>query len=122
MRLTRSVGAQALSPGLDGLMVDYPTGIHISQGLAGQAAALLFLVEPGGQGLFDDPVFGALQALGNLIDTFGQLDRDVSGDGSGFGCWAMINSCAANGDRRAAIAAACSLTQFNIVPALAAAR
>ncbi|MND98451.1 hypothetical protein D3C80_908020 [compost metagenome] len=65
-------------------MVDHAAGIHIGQGLASQAAAFFFLVEPGDKSLLNDPVLGALQALGDVIDSFGQLDRDVSGDRSSF--------------------------------------
>ena len=48
--------------------LDAYTGIHIDQRLASQAAALFLLIEPCGQGLFDDSVLGALQPLGNFID------------------------------------------------------
>ena len=81
----RRFGAQALGPGLYSLMVDYAPGIHIGQGLACQAAAFFFLVDPGRKRLFNDPVLGALQALSDLVDTHGEIHRDVSCDGSGFG-------------------------------------
>src|SRR5690625_7453209 len=73
----RGVGTQAVGPGLHGLMVDDMTGIHIGQSLTGQAAALLFLIEPGGQGLLDDPVPGTLQAIGNFIDALSQFNGDM---------------------------------------------
>jgi len=90
-RLAAGMGQRLAGDQADHDTTDQPrpgrrgNGIHIGQRLAGQAAAFFLLIEPGGQGLLDDPVLGALQTLGNLIDTFGQLDRDVSGDGSGFG-------------------------------------
>ena len=69
-------------------MVNNAASVNIGQGLTGQATALFFLVYPGGQSLFDDPVFGAFQTLGHQIDLLGKLFRDVSCDRSGFrgGC------------------------------------
>ena len=54
-RITGSV--QARSPRLHGLMIDHPPGIDIEQRFTGEPAAFFFLVQPSGQGLFNDPVF-----------------------------------------------------------------
>lgn len=80
----RSVGTEAISPGLDSLVINHAASIHLGQSLTGQMTMLFFLVDPGGQGLLDDPVLGALQALSHQIDLFGQLHRDVSRDRSVF--------------------------------------
>jgi|TARA_R110002094_G_scaffold77429_2_gene83913 hypothetical protein len=63
---------------LDGLMVNHSASVYIGQGLTGQAAAFFFLVEPGGKGLFYDPVLGTFQAGGNVIDSLSQIDRHMS--------------------------------------------
>jgi len=51
-------------------MIDDTAGVDVGQRLAGQAAAFLLLVDPGGQRLLDDPPSRALQARGNLVDLF----------------------------------------------------
>ena len=39
--------AEAIGPGLHGLVVDDLPGVHIGQGLAGQTVTFLFLIDPG---------------------------------------------------------------------------
>lgn len=68
-------------------MIDHSVGVHIGKGLVGQADALFFLINSGGQGLFDDPALGAPQVFDQLIDLIGQLQWDVNRKDSGFG-WA----------------------------------
>lgn len=53
----RSVSAEAISPGLDSLVVNHAASVNIGQGLAGQATTFFFLVYPRGQSLLDDPIF-----------------------------------------------------------------
>ncbi|SEE73979.1 hypothetical protein SAMN05216510_4127 [Pseudomonas coleopterorum] len=61
-------------------MIDHTTSIDIGQRFTGEPTQFFFLVKPGGQGLFHDPVFQKLQALGDFIDAFGQLEREVRSD------------------------------------------
>ena len=39
--------AEAIGPGLHGLVVDDLPGVHVGQGLAGQTVTFLFLIDPG---------------------------------------------------------------------------
>jgi hypothetical protein len=73
---------------LDGLVVNNAASVNIGQCLKGQTTTLFFLIYPSGQGLLDDPVFGAFQAFSHQVDLFGQLHWDMSRYGSGFrgGC------------------------------------
>jgi hypothetical protein len=58
-------------------MVDNTAGIHIGQGLTGQATTLLFLIQPRRKCLLDDPVSRTIQTLCELINPFGQVYWDV---------------------------------------------
>lgn len=51
----RLVRAQAGNPGLHLFMRDTPAGIHIGQRGQGAPLAFLFLIDPGGKRLLDDP-------------------------------------------------------------------
>jgi hypothetical protein len=69
-------------------MVNYAARINVGQGFAGETATLFFLVDPGGECLFHDPILRSLKALSHQIHFFGELHRNVGRDGSGFcgGC------------------------------------
>jgi hypothetical protein len=59
---------------LYGLMVYDTPRIDVSKPLQCQAVALLLLVNPGVQRLFDDPTPGAFKTIGQLIDFLCKLD------------------------------------------------
>jgi hypothetical protein len=58
-------------------MVDYVAGVHVLQRLKRQPVPFFFLIDPGGEGLFDDPSPGPLKPARHLIDLFGKRCRDV---------------------------------------------
>ena len=55
------VGVEAIRLGLHSLLVDDPAGIHVGEGLAGQAAAFLHLIDPRRKRLLHDPAPRTLQ-------------------------------------------------------------
>lgn len=67
----RGVGAKAVSPSLDSLVVYHVAGVYISQGLAGQATAFFFLVNLSRKSLLDvscdGSVFEAVAMMGLLL-------------------------------------------------------
>jgi hypothetical protein len=67
------------------LVVDDTASLHIGHRLARQTAALLFLVDPGAERLFDNPAARALKAGGQLVNPVGQGPRYVCGERFGFG-------------------------------------
>jgi hypothetical protein len=83
-----SIPAETIGPSLDCLVVNHSASVNIGQGFMSQETPFLLLVYPRRQRLFDDPVPGAPKVLGHQIDFFGQVHRDLNGDGPSFceGC------------------------------------
>ena len=49
-----------------------------------QAPVFLLLIDPGGEGLLDDPPVQPLQPFGKLVDLLGERQRHVGGQHLGF--------------------------------------
>ena len=74
---------EAVGPGEDGLVVDDGVCRDVGEGFEGEAMAFFFLVDPGNEGLFDDPGAGAVKARGAAVEFVGQGEGDLGGQGLG---------------------------------------
>jgi len=66
------------------LMTDNAAGIDIGKRFERQPAALLFLIDPGCEGLLDDPAPGPFEASRQLIHLFSERQRHMCRDDPGF--------------------------------------
>jgi len=65
-------------------MVDDPAGLHVVQRFERQAPMFLLLVDPGRQGLLDDPTARAFQAGSHPIHLFREGQRHMGSQHFGF--------------------------------------
>jgi hypothetical protein len=49
--------------------------LHLGQGFQRECATFFFLINPGRQGLLDDPATGTIQTCCDLVDAFGERQR-----------------------------------------------
>ncbi len=68
----RLVGAEAIGPGANGVVVDGGPRIHIGQRFERQTPLLVVSNDPRRQGLFDDPRRRAIETIREFLDLFGQ--------------------------------------------------
>jgi len=63
-------------------MLDCTAGRYIGQGLERQAVALLLERDIRCDRLFDDPSFGSVEALGDIVELLCKVTGQVRGDNS----------------------------------------